>query len=204
VDRADLTELHYITRIENVASMLARGVLCRNRAAGIAHERVDDPQVQARRNKKVPGGLALHDYANLYLNARNKMMYKVKSNTDYRRLAVLRVSTQVLDLPNVVIADQNAAASESYVRFRPAPDGLGPLVRDDIFARSWKYPDDYVRELRHGSAMCAEILVPDSVEPEFMTGIYVSCVEGRQALTPVLLAHPDPVSLTVNRDIFFM
>nr|VFJ98995.1 MAG: protein of unknown function (DUF4433) [Candidatus Kentron sp. LFY] len=72
--------------------------------------------VQDRRNKiQVPGGMRLHQYANLYFDARNPMMYKRLAQVEV--LCVLCVSTDVLNLPGVVITDQNAASD--YVRFYP-------------------------------------------------------------------------------------
>ena len=56
---------------------------------------------------KSPGGLKLHQYANLYFHARNPMMYSRKEKA--AELCVLCVSLEVLRLPGVVITDKNAA-----------------------------------------------------------------------------------------------
>jgi hypothetical protein len=67
--------LHYITPIANVPSILQRGILCHNQVKSLAHQSVAMPQIQQRRTKKsVPGGRHLHDYANLYFDARNPML----------------------------------------------------------------------------------------------------------------------------------
>ena len=92
---------------------------------------------------------------------------------------VLAVSTDVLDLPDVVITDRNAAASESYVRFSESPAGLELIDREYVFAEYWTHPDDPIEQLRHGSAMCAEVLVPEAVDVGRITTIYVSCPEAR-------------------------
>jgi hypothetical protein len=119
--RDDLTELHNINHLENLPSILQRGILSHARAARVKHQSVAMEVIQTRRSQvRVPGGRRLHEYANLYINARNKMMYKVKGG--HKDLCVLRISSGVLDLPEVVIADQNA--SSAYVRFAPAPAGL--------------------------------------------------------------------------------
>jgi O-acetyl-ADP-ribose deacetylase (regulator of RNase III) len=39
---------------------------------------------------------------------------------------------------------------------------MDPRV-DDIYARDWKHPDDQIREWRHKSRKCAEVLIPHSV-----------------------------------------
>jgi hypothetical protein len=62
------------------------------------HRSVAMAQIQDRtRLIRVPGGRPLHEYANLYICARNPMMFKRRS--DHGALCVLRVSTAVLDLP---------------------------------------------------------------------------------------------------------
>ena len=64
--------------------------------------------VQDLRDKKqVPGGLQLHQYANLYFHARNPMLFKRLNEVD--SLCVLRISKEVL-AAGAVITDQNAAS----------------------------------------------------------------------------------------------
>ena len=109
-----LTELHCIMPMANLVSVMTHGILSYDRAAKLQHHSVALQPVQDKRDQKtVPGGLKLHQYANLYLHARNPMMFKRQA--DAPNLCVLRVSRQVLDLAGVVITDQNAASG--YVRF---------------------------------------------------------------------------------------
>ena len=115
--RDELRELHFITPIANVPSILAVGIVCHRRAQQLPHASVAMDEIQERRKDRlIPGAGHLHDHANLYLYARNAMLFKRRER--HAELCVLRVSLAVLDLPNVVIADQNAASD--YVRFRPA------------------------------------------------------------------------------------
>jgi hypothetical protein len=153
----------------NVASVLAHGILSYERAAKLPHRSVALQPVQDRRDKKrVPGGLKLHQYANLYFHARNPMLYKRRAEVNH--LCVLRVATAVLALPGVVITGENAASD--YVRFL-APAQWALLAWDDIFATDWRHPDDQVAYWRHKSRKCAEVLVPHRVEARFVTGAYV-------------------------------
>ena len=78
MERADLKELHYITPIANVASILERGILSHISATRIKHDSVADESVQERRSRvQVQGKTRLHHYVNLYLNARNPMLYRL-------------------------------------------------------------------------------------------------------------------------------
>ncbi len=58
----------------------------------------------------------MHSYANLYFDARNPMMYCLLDQPD---LIVVRVSSEVLDIPNSVVTDGNAASG--VTRFYPSP-----------------------------------------------------------------------------------
>ena len=132
--RADLHELHYITPIENLASIMRYGLLSKHQAKRIGHKSIAMEEIQEiRANKKVPGGRPLHEYVNLYFSARNPMLYKRKGR--HAEICVLRVSTAILDLPSVIIADGNAASE--HAAFWPSPEGLKKVDGDIVFAEYW-------------------------------------------------------------------
>jgi hypothetical protein len=162
-------ELHCIMPLGNIPSVLQRGILSYESAAKLSHYSVAMQPVQDRRDQKqVPGGLKLHQYANLYFHARNPMMFKRRDEAS--RLCVLIVSTQVLGLPGTVISDQNAASD--YARFLH-PSQWELLAFDDIYATDWRHPDDPIAYFRHKARKCAEVLVAQCVEPRFLIGAYV-------------------------------
>ncbi len=77
MNRADVTELYYITAIANVPSILKHGILSHKLAERLPHDSVAMPEIQERRsNKQIPGAGQLHDYANLYFDAHNPMLSK--------------------------------------------------------------------------------------------------------------------------------
>jgi len=76
MERHELTEMHYITPIANVPSILKLVILSHNRAKRVRHESVAMNEIQDRKAKvTVPGGKKLHEYVKLYIRARNPMMY---------------------------------------------------------------------------------------------------------------------------------
>jgi hypothetical protein len=172
MNRADLPELHYITPIENVPSILQHGILSHERAARLKHRSVAMQEVQDRRSKVVVPGAnrKLHSYANLYICARNPMLYLRQRE----RICVLSIRTGVLDLPGVIITDGNAASS--YVRFAPAPDGLTIVSRELTFAEYWTGVNQ-IEQWRMKVAKCADVLVPDRVSPEYIQHAYVASDE---------------------------
>ena len=200
MNRTDFQELHYITTIRNVPSILSRGILSHKRSQEIKHNSVAMEAIQERRKKKiVPGGRPLHEYVNLYINARNKMLYKVlnEGSVQHTDLCILRIKTDVLDLADTVVVDRNAASD--YAGFYPASHGLKYLDRDLIFAEFWTHPYNPIEEWQHGSVICAEVLVPDRIDPSLIMGAYVSCPEAKTALEALEIDIP----VTINSHLFF-
>jgi hypothetical protein len=195
VDRSDLSELHYIAAISNVPSIMARGILSFRQTMAIRHVSVAMLEVQRIRAKRaIPGGRPLHDYVNLYLGARNPMLYRRRDR--HAELCVLRVSTEVLDLPGVVIADGNAASK--YTAFWPSPLGLGKIDSSLVFAEYWTDADQ-IAGWHKKRVKCAEVLVPDSVDPRFVFGAYVSCDDAQRSLQ----AGKSHLSVTIDTHLFF-
>lgn len=181
--------------MSNIASIQANGILSYERASKLAHKSVAMQPVQDLRDQKqVPGGLRLHQYANLYFHARNPMLYKRLNEA--ASLCVLRVSTAVLKIQGAVITDQNAAGK--YVRFL-APAQWRQLDFDDIFALSWKHPDDQIAEWRHKSRKCAEVLIPHVVTPANVVGAYVIDARAEARLREEGFRAP----ITVDKVLFF-
>lgn len=179
MEREQLDHLSYLTPLENVPSILEKGLLCHNLAkrlkpASIAAEEIQD----RRRNKRVPQGDLLHNYVNLYVNPRNPMMFRRKNQ--HASICILRVDESVLDLPNVVVSDQNA--SSDWARFSAAPGGLSIIDYERTSAMDWTMHDDQRDTWRHKAQMCAEVLVPKRIDPNLVTGAYTSCDSAKKAL----------------------
>jgi hypothetical protein len=193
----ELDYLGYITAIANVPSIIDAGILSHNRACRRSHIDISMESVQdIRARKRVPGGLVLHDYACLYVCARNVMLYK-RCLTMRDELCVLAVEPAVLDLPDVVIADHNAAAS--IAAFGSYPDGLEALDYDKIFARYWTHPEDPMAEDRHRKEMCAEVLIPHRVDPAFIREAYVASSTARTGFADLGIDR----NVTIKSDRFF-
>ena len=194
---SDITELHFITDIVNVPSILVHGILSHNLIAKkkIQHSSVANVDVQGRRmNKVIPGGKKLHDYANLYINARNPMLFVLLPKQ--WDMCVLRISTDVLQSTGLIVSDENAA--RGWARFEPWPDGLNMIEKEDIFRQRWDVDNPFEKDRLKG-VMCAEILVPDKVEGRFIQGACVSCQEALDRLEGLCPGFP----VTINRKLFF-
>ena len=196
MNREDVIELHYITAIANVSSILRHGILSHTLADQRAHDSVAMPEIQQRRsNKRIPGARLLHEYANLYFDAHNPMLSRCRGRNN--EICVLRVDPSVLDFPGVIIADRNA--SSDWAGFRSVSGGLGGISKDRVFARYWTHPDDPYEEMRHKSEKCAEVLVPDRVTPQLIRGVYVA---NQVALAEFQRLNPR-LSVDIRSDMFF-
>lgn len=190
-----VTELHCIMPMANIGSVMTHGILSYESAARLPHCSVAMQPVQDRRDQKhVPGGLRLHQYANLYFHARNPMLFKRLGEVN--SLCVLRVSIQVLNLEGTVISDQNAASD--YVRFLH-PSQWGLLNFDDIFAMDWRHQGDQVAYWRHKACKCAEVLVSHRVESGLVIGAYVVDAAAANRLG----GHGFRLPVTVDPVLFF-
>lgn len=182
----DIKELYYITHIENVPSILERGILSHEaiETGNIPVKRIYNPDIVAkRRDIKTPDGRSLWSFANLYFQPRNAMLYRVVffgESTGVNDIAVLGVQMSVLNRPDIFIATGNAAHSSSDIL--PAREGKKrlPQIRAAIDKEWWKEEDGSKRE------MMAECLVPGMIPPEFIREIYVASHEAADKLKTML------------------
>lgn len=189
-----VTELHSIMPIANIPSVLEYGIVSHEQSTNFPHRDVSMQEVQDKRDQvRVPQGLRLHQYANLYFHARNPMLYKRLGEVE--NLCILRISTDVFQIENAVITDQNA--SSRYAKFLP-PEALNELELEQIYAQNWNH-DDQIAYWRHKSQKCAEVLIPHHIPPTYIFGAYVVSEMAQQKLTATGFPH----NITINSDLFF-
>jgi hypothetical protein len=190
-------ELHYITPIANITSIVKLGILSHSEVQrrNIKSTSVAAEVIQERRKSKVvPGAKPLHEYVNLYICARNPMMYMRSSH--HTDLCVLRINSSVLSLPGVIIADGNAASD--YTSFWPSPSGLAKVDRDTVFAKWWTDPNQFVA-WENKRVKCAEVLVPEKLDARFIIGAYVFCEESESKLKSLAPNFP----IIIDPHMFF-
>jgi O-acetyl-ADP-ribose deacetylase (regulator of RNase III) len=210
--------LFYITHIENIPSILAHGVLShaeRDRQR-IDHTTVYDSEIVASRGTRpTPDGRSLWEFANLYLQPRNAMLYRVLFfDRSPGEVAVLSLKPNLLNRKDIYITTGNAASSLSDIL--PADEGKRRLRQ--ILKRTekdyWNEEDGSKRE------MMAECLVPGFVSPSHIDAVYVDSEDAQfkvQAMVrgvlpvivePMLFFRSRPRALTVllhlaQGDLFF-
>lgn len=196
MERAELKELHYITHVDNVPSICAKGILSHRLASRVEHESVADAEVQSRRSgRRVPGGLLLHDYANLYVTARNGMLFRRIRDGRIDEICVLRISTDVLNLEGVVVTDRNAA--KFGCSFKTPAEGIEGIEPILLNRQYWNDGDELERE-RCQNTKFTEVLVPHVVSRDHLQGIHVGTKSALDKLPDDL-----PISATKNAYLFF-
>ncbi|OGX38469.1 MAG: hypothetical protein A3D87_04830 [Omnitrophica WOR_2 bacterium RIFCSPHIGHO2_02_FULL_50_17] len=100
----------------------------------------------------------------------------------------------VLALQGVIVTDKNAAR-ECW--FKPVDEGLPLLNREEIYASFWLDDDYWEQESRKG-IKCAEILVPEHVEPRYIIGAYVANQTALDAFKRI-----SDLQVEIKRSLFF-
>ncbi|MDE0502745.1 MAG: DUF4433 domain-containing protein, partial [Candidatus Poribacteria bacterium] len=163
-------ELYYITHINNLHSILEKGILSHERIEqlGLGYTSIyNEGVVSKRRNKSTPGGESLWHYANLYFQPRNPMMYSIVSTRDKENLVVIGISKEVLYEHGVLFTDGNAANAPT--QFYSQSDGLKILKQQwNAIRNDWWNKDDGSKR-----KIMAECLVPNSVNSKHINSLFV-------------------------------
>jgi hypothetical protein len=187
----EIFEFHNIMPIANITSVLKDGILSHDEAEQIYHISIAMQEVQDRRNKEVPGGLRLHQYANLYFHARNPMLFK-RQRED---ICVLRIYKSICNFSGVVFTDRNAASD--WVSFLSINE-ITTLNFPAIYAKYWNDENPSVKAWAVSTKQ-AEILIPNRVPVEYIIGAYVKNENDRN----ILQESCSDLHIEVNKEMFF-
>ena len=196
--KVDINSLFYITHVDNVPSILTNGILSHGQieAQNVPFTPIyDDKIVSRRKEKTTPDGKSLWEYANVYFQARNPMMYRVVHEKSKRDLAVVGVKPSVLQLPSVFITDGNAANHQT--QFFRSGDGL------KMIEAQWKVVHSEWWNDRDGSKrkIMAECLVPERIPSEYIHTIYVTDRETQKQVAGLL--GPTSIPVVPEPNVFF-
>jgi len=187
---SDIRYLYYITHVDNVPSILRRGLLSHAEVErqGVKFTPIYDESIVSRRKERLtPEGRSLWDYANLYFQARNPMMYRVIREKKKESLAVVAFRREVMETGGVIITDGNA--TNSPTQFFDSAEGTKVLSTNwKTIQNDWWSKDDGSKR-----RIMAECLVPGQVGPEHIGAVYVPNSEAKQRLDRELADTKVPV-----------
>lgn len=195
--------LYYITHIDNVISILQRGILSHRRIAqgDINFTPIyDSAIISNRQQRKVDNDRVLWDFANLYFQPRNAMLYRVMREKSQKQIAILLISPNILIRKDIYITNGNAASSNSEIF--PSEEGrkFAARIREEIDKEWWTESDGSKRKIM------AECLVPECVSPELIRGIYVANDAAKSELEQRISqasSNIKSVPVTIEPKIFF-
>ncbi len=190
--------LFYITHINNIPSILERGILSHNKVVeeNLEYTRIYDEDIVAdRKSKTTPNGKSLWGFANLYFKARNPMLYRVICEKNVKEIAVIGVRPDVLNRDDIFITTGNAASYNTEILTAKEGKKLIPTIRKIIDIEFWNAEDGSKRKIM------AECLVPDAVPPGYVQTIYVSDHETLMKVKSIVSRSDIP--FVVEPDMFF-
>lgn len=186
----DLNKLFYITHIDNVKSILERGIY--------SHKKIEDENLQFtpvydkdivsnRKNIFLGNGKSLWDYANLYFQPRNPMLYRVVSEKNVEKIAVISISSSILSRNDIYISNGNAASKRTVIE--SSGDGRKSInkLKNVLNKEYWSEIDDSKRQIM------SECLVPDFISPQYISSIYVAEIEVKKRLQSIIEIEDFPI-----------
>ncbi len=196
-----IKSLYYITHLDNLASILEKGILSHQEVASsqIQYKSIYNVEIVERRRKRLtPSGRSLWEYANVYFQPRNPMLYKVVNEVGKQNVVVLGLKATLLEHPDALISLGNAAVSESSILV--AKEGLPILKREylKILQSDWWTMEDGSKR-----KIMAECLIPDRIAPSQIHTIYVADQVTARAVKEIIGQKSTRVEVAVEPHMFF-
>ena len=158
----DISCLWHITHIDNMRSILERGILNHYDAHRFNRADISNAEVQRWREEEEPCfNRKIHAYAPLYIQPRNPMLFVSRQHNG---LCLVEVSLSALQENDFIITDGNAASHDT--KFYSSIRYLDELPWNVLQADRWDNLIDGKRK------RCAEVLVYPKVLPEHIGTIH--------------------------------
>ncbi len=175
----EIKSLYYISHVDNVPSILRHGILSHQlvQDRGIQCTRIYEAAIVSnRQTKTAPDGKSLWEFANVYFQPRNPMLYRVLHERDTKDLVIVGVRAHVMSSPRAFIALGNAASAATEIV--PCAEGRERMseIWDTINSEWWNALNGSKRKIM------AECLVPGSIAPDDIHTIFVASHEAADTL----------------------
>lgn len=164
--------LYHMTHVNNLNSILQNGLLSHTKAREDGFMKVDiaNNDVNDRRAHPEPiHNRPIHDYAPLYFNPHNPMLYVRKDQQE--SIVIIEFSPTIFLKDGVIFSDGNAAVhtTATYSSKTTFYSDLKDMNKLNWACIHNDYWNDYVDGKR---IKCAEVLVPDVIERGYITRIH--------------------------------
>ena len=191
---------YYITHKNNLKSILESGIWSRSQLQTVKNRLLttiglrqkttpihSEDVIKKRKNKQF-NGRSLWNYANVYFQPRNAMLYSlVKGKIGTKNIVILQINSDIIDTSGAGLTDGNAA-SQNTKFFDDIDQGLKALEKNQFDKTYWN-------ETTKRTIM-AEALIPHQIPKEKIMSIYtadqVTADQIRKDHTGALNIIPDP------------
>ena len=202
----DIEELYYISDIDNVPSILDKGILSHNDVKDIPHKDISNKDIQALRKDKLVSidashtQLSLWSFVCLFAQPHNAMMHVSKG----KNICVLRIDKKILEQQGVLISDRNASCYNAIFT-NVEKWALTDETARCLYSRySLPHNNNLISTNDYKSIRQLEVLCPIRVAKEFILGFFVKQHEDMQALLAMVKETFSPSTISVNSNIFFL
>ncbi len=196
---------YYISHKDNLKSILKRGILSRSQIKAGLFAKIglgqktksihDESIIQSRKSRKFKNR-SLWDYANVYFQARNPMLYRVIKEFGKEEIVVLQINSDILDIPGSGITDGNSASPNAII-FEDINEGLSALDKTLFEKGHWINIENGKRKIM------AEALIPDQIPTEKITSIYTNSQQTSQEIKEELKILLNNIPVIFHPWIFF-
>lgn len=204
-------EFYYITHIDNLKSILEIGILSNEQVykKKIEFKKISNENILKKRKEK-----GLSNYANLYINPRNAMMYQIYKGLNWHLVVIGVNGNDILGKEDIKISIGNAASDYSKILDRHDFKNIIKFISDVRNIRDWisEYESipisDYLKEEVYGflspkKFIQSEILVKEKVNKKYIKCVYVPNETLKEKALEIIKALKINVDVILNPDMFF-
>jgi len=186
VQKINIQGLYYIAHFDNIPSILKNGILSHRSIENSSRENrpiYNSEIVNIRQARIIKDGLSLWNFANLYFQPRNAMLYSVIHKASINNLAILFINKNILERKDIFVTTGNAASQDSkIIPIEKANSNYWSKLKKETNKEWWNNEDGSKRKIM------AECLVPDRVEPDYIETIDVAEYSFQEQLSKILAA----------------
>lgn len=192
-------KLYHIASEKNLNGILTKGLYARNimKKEQFKFEDISDQDIQKRREER-----HLHDYASLYFNPRNAMLFKLEIIK--RNIVIVEFSTKFADkkpASEILISNKNASTNGvKIVDLYEARDLL--ISKKQIFSKSWYDPNIGCARKDLKQLMQSECLVKNFLSSRWITRIIVKD-RSQKSRIQYFCNDVEKIHVDVDKEFFF-
>lgn len=185
LNQYNIKSFYYITHIENLNSILEKGIFCKNLMEDKSHKDISNGAVQRKRN-------GWHNYVPLFFADNTPMLYCVIKSYK-NNIILLEIDKDIAFEKNMRFSDGNIACGGTKIYDKL--DDLEQLDWSIIFNRKPACSKEWKRK------RSAELLIPDKMNVSYISNIHVQEKEQFLMVENTLKKHNLDKKINIANDL---